>query len=83
MTKLLQRAMAEAARLPEAEQDRLGRELLAEVEKLRAQASAALQKLRPLSAADLDWLKAFRATLPPSKVDAGTFVSQMRDEDWR
>ena len=34
MTELLQKAMTEASRLPEAEQDRLGRDLLAHIEKL-------------------------------------------------
>jgi hypothetical protein len=35
MTKLLEQALAAAARLPEAEQDRLGEDLLAYLEKLR------------------------------------------------
>jgi hypothetical protein len=35
MTKMLERALAEAATLPEAAQDRIGRELLAHIEKLR------------------------------------------------
>ena len=30
----------------------------------------------------LEWLRTRRALLPHSKVDAGTFVSQMRDEEW-
>jgi hypothetical protein len=34
MTKLLERALAEAARLPEEMQDRVGRELLTYIEKL-------------------------------------------------
>ena len=38
---------------------------------------------RPVTDADLDWLAAERRKLPSSTVDAGTFVSQMRDEDWR
>jgi antitoxin (DNA-binding transcriptional repressor) of toxin-antitoxin stability system len=38
---------------------------------------------RPVTAADLDWLAERRSKLPRSSVDAGTFVSQMRDEDWR
>ena len=37
---------------------------------------------RRVTEADLEWLRAHRAQLPPSKVDAGTFVSQMRDEEW-
>jgi len=34
--------------------------------------------------ADLEWLRTHLAKLPYSKVDAGTFISQMRDEedDW-
>lgn len=35
MSKILQQAVAEAARLPEAEQDRLGREILHHLEKLQ------------------------------------------------
>lgn len=38
---------------------------------------------RPVIAADLDWLAEQRSKLPRSSVDAGTFVSRMRDEDWR
>jgi antitoxin (DNA-binding transcriptional repressor) of toxin-antitoxin stability system len=30
----------------------------------------------------LEWLRARRALLPRSKVDAETFVRQMRDEEW-
>lgn len=37
---------------------------------------------RPITDADLEWLRARRARLPPSEVDAGTFVSRMRDEEW-
>ena len=37
---------------------------------------------RPVTAADLDWLAAERSKLPRSSIDAGTFVSRMRDEDW-
>jgi prevent-host-death family protein len=41
-------------------------------------------KRRPkrMTEADLKWLDARRARLPMAKVDAGTFVSQMRDEEW-
>ena len=35
MTKLFEQAAAEVARLPESEQDRIGRELISHVEKLR------------------------------------------------
>jgi hypothetical protein len=39
-------------------------------------------KSRRVTEADLEWLRERRAHLPPSKVDAGTFISQMRDEEW-
>lgn len=35
MSKILQEAFAQTAHLPEAEQDRLGRDILAHIEKLR------------------------------------------------
>ena len=35
---------------------------------------------RPVTDADLDWLRAQRAKLPLSKVDAATLIRQMRDE---
>lgn len=37
---------------------------------------------RPATEADLEWLRARRARLPPSKTDAATLVRQMRDEEW-
>lgn len=37
---------------------------------------------RPITKADIEWLRARRALLPPSKVDAGTFISEMREEEW-
>jgi prevent-host-death family protein len=40
------------------------------------------QVARPVSAAALDWLAAHRVE-KRSKEDAGTFVSRMRDEEWR
>ncbi len=83
MTKLLQKAMAEAARLLEAEQDRIAQEVLAEVERLHPSTQARQPPRWPLSPDDLAELKAFRDKLPNSSIDAGTFVSQMRDEDWR
>jgi len=43
---------------------------------------AAPAKPRRVTEAGLELLRAHRAQLPPSKVDAGTFVSQMRDEEW-
>ena len=38
---------------------------------------------RPVTAADIEWLRARRVKLLPgaTQVDAGTYVSQMRDED--
>ena len=38
---------------------------------------------RPITAADLDWLAERRRGRGKPTVDAGTLVSQMRDEDWR
>ena len=35
----------------------------------------------PMTQADLDWLAERRSLLPRNKVDAGTFVSAMRDEE--
>jgi prevent-host-death family protein len=32
--------------------------------------------------ADVEWLRARRSRLPPSNVDAATFVRQMREEEW-
>jgi prevent-host-death family protein len=37
---------------------------------------------RRMTEADFEWLHAHRARLTPAKTDAGTFVSQMRDEEW-
>ena len=37
---------------------------------------------RPITEADIEWLRARRALLKPSKEDAGTFISRMRDEEW-
>ncbi|HEX2257118.1 MAG TPA: type II toxin-antitoxin system prevent-host-death family antitoxin [Afifellaceae bacterium] len=36
---------------------------------------------RPLTQEDMDWLAARRAGRKPSKIDAGTLLSQMRDEE--
>jgi prevent-host-death family protein len=38
---------------------------------------------RPVSAEDLDWLAAHRARRRSKKLDAGTLVSRMRDEEER
>lgn len=38
---------------------------------------------RPVTAEDLDWLRERRAGRGKPGLDAGTLVSQMRDEDWR
>lgn len=37
----------------------------------------------PITPEDLDWLAEHRAKLPRNRVDAGTLVSTMRDEDER
>ena len=37
---------------------------------------------RPMTDADIEWLRARRALLPSSKVDAGSFISAVRDEEW-
>ncbi|HEY3910287.1 MAG TPA: type II toxin-antitoxin system Phd/YefM family antitoxin [Stellaceae bacterium] len=37
---------------------------------------------RRAAEADLEWLRTRRSRLPPSTVDAATFVRQMRDEEW-
>jgi hypothetical protein len=80
MTKTLERALAEIARLSEAEQDRIGRELLADMERLRGSSLAVRKPGRPMSAADLDELARLRSTMPLASTDAGTLISAMRDE---
>jgi prevent-host-death family protein len=35
---------------------------------------------RPITEADIEWLRARRALLPPSKTDAATLVREMREE---
>jgi prevent-host-death family protein len=37
---------------------------------------------RRMTEADFEWLRAHRERLTPAKIDAGTFVSEMRDEEW-
>jgi prevent-host-death family protein len=37
---------------------------------------------RGMTEADFEWLRERRAQMTPMKVDAGTFVSDMRDEEW-
>ena len=37
---------------------------------------------RRMTEADFEWLKRRREQLTMAEVDAGTFVSQMRDEEW-
>ncbi len=37
----------------------------------------------PITDEALDWLATHRAGTQPAAEDAGTFVSRMRDEDWR
>ena len=36
---------------------------------------------RPITKADIEWLRKMRAQLPTSNIDAGTFISRMRDEE--
>lgn len=38
---------------------------------------------KPMTEADFAWLAEVRSMTEPGPVDAGTFVSRMRDEDWR
>lgn len=35
-----------------------------------------------MTAADFKWLEEHRARLTPAKIDGGTLVRQMRDEEW-
>ena len=72
--------MAEASQLPEAEQERIGRELLAELERLRGSSPAVRKPGRPMSAAGLDELARLRSTMPLASTDAGALISAMRDE---
>ena len=37
----------------------------------------------PITQADIEWLRARRVGRTPAKTDAGTLVSQMRDEEWQ
>lgn len=41
-----------------------------------------LEPTHTVTPADLDWLAARRAGRGKPSIDAGTFVSRMRDEDW-
>lgn len=36
-----------------------------------------------IARADIEWLRARRVGRTPAKTDAGTLVSQMRDEEWQ
>jgi len=38
---------------------------------------------KPITPEALDWLAERRATRPPARKDAGTFISRMRDEEWK
>ncbi|MGD9616465.1 MAG: type II toxin-antitoxin system Phd/YefM family antitoxin [Alphaproteobacteria bacterium] len=40
-------------------------------------------ELRPIARADIEWLRARRVGRTPAKTDAGTLVSQLRDEEWQ
>jgi len=35
-----------------------------------------------MTEADFKWLEEHRKRLPMATIDAGTFISQMRDEEW-
>ena len=56
----------------------------------RGQPVIALKPVRPaapaeprqVTDADLEWLRARRVGRKRANIDAGTFVSQMRDEEW-
>jgi prevent-host-death family protein len=37
----------------------------------------------PITQADIDWLRARRVGRIPAKTDAGTLLSQLRDEEWQ
>jgi prevent-host-death family protein len=37
---------------------------------------------RPITDAEIEWLRARRVGRKMAKTDAGTLVSQMRDEEW-
>ena len=43
---------------------------------------AASPEPRPITRADIEWLRAHRVGKVANE-DTGTFVSKMRDEDWR
>ena len=38
---------------------------------------------KAITRADIEWLRARRVGRTPAKTDAGTLVSQMRDEEWQ
>ena len=38
---------------------------------------------KAITKADIEWLRARRIGRTPAKTDAGTLVSQMRDEEWQ
>jgi hypothetical protein len=65
MTKLLEQAVAAAERLPEADQEKIGRDLLAHIEKLRAlraDLSAGLRSLDAGKRRELDIEEVIRTT---------------------
>jgi len=43
---------------------------------------SAAPKPKRVTEADLEWLRERRIGRSPAKTDAGTLVSQMRDEEW-
>jgi prevent-host-death family protein len=38
---------------------------------------------KPITSEELDWLAERRAKRPRVRVDSGTLISKMRDEEWR
>ncbi len=38
---------------------------------------------RPTTRTDIEWLRARRVGRTPAKTDAGTLLSQLRDEEWQ
>jgi len=44
---------------------------------------APLPTPKAITKADIEWLRARRVGRTPAKTDAGTLVSQMRDEEWQ
>ena len=70
MVKILERALAEVARLPEAAQEKIGRELLAHVEKLRSLRETVNRSIeRGGSYTDRRWKPASRRASTPGSAN--------------